>query len=295
MIPILGDILVAGLGWPLILLAGLAMAVVLVGLVGWPMMYATISAEGSDSFDAISRSYSYVYQSPWHYAWYSVVALAYGAVVVFFVGFMGSLVVYLGKWGVTQTPFIQRADRDPSFLFVYAPTSFGWRTLLLEGTTVDGDPIVKGGEIDQKALNKYMDTFHWYNYAGAVFVTAWLYLFFLLILGFGYSYFWSASTIIYLLMRRRVDDTDLDEVYLEEDEPEESYSTSTAAPGPKAPEPAPGGGTLQMVEAPAIRTPPPASSPPPTEPPAETAVKEVPAPTGGTDGNPPPTGEGAGS
>src|SRR5262249_34831490 len=60
---ILGATHAAGLGWPLILRAALAMAVVLVGLVGWPMMYATISAEGSDSFDAISRSYSYVYQS----------------------------------------------------------------------------------------------------------------------------------------------------------------------------------------------------------------------------------------
>src|SRR5262249_20033217 len=105
MIPWLGEFLVAGAGYPLVLLAGLMMAIVLVGLVGWPMMYATISAEGSDSFDAISRSYSYVYQSPWSYAWYSLVALAYGAVVIFFVGFMGSLIVYLGEWGVSQTPF----------------------------------------------------------------------------------------------------------------------------------------------------------------------------------------------
>src|SRR5205807_3874845 len=53
MIPALGEIVVAGIGWFLVLLAGLMMAIVLVGLVGWPMMYATISAEGSDSFDAI--------------------------------------------------------------------------------------------------------------------------------------------------------------------------------------------------------------------------------------------------
>ena len=133
MIPLLGDILVAGIGWPLVLLAGLVMAVILVGLVGWPLMYATISAEGSDSFDALSRSYSYVYQCPWHYLWYCAVAAGLRAVVVFFVGFMGSLMVYLGKWGVAQTPWHRVADRDPSFLFVYAPESFGWRTLLLEG------------------------------------------------------------------------------------------------------------------------------------------------------------------
>ena len=120
------------IGWPLVLLAGLIMAIILVGLVGWPMMYATISAEGSDSFDALSRSYSYVLSNPWQYIWYSLVALAYGAVVVFFVGFMGSLMVYLGKWGVSQADFIW-SDRDPAYLCIYAPTSFGWRYVLLQG------------------------------------------------------------------------------------------------------------------------------------------------------------------
>src|SRR5208283_4384771 len=137
LIPYLGDIW-DGLLWPLPLLAGLVMAVVLVGLVGWPMMYATISAEGTDSWEAVSRSYSYVFQAPWQYLWYSLVALAYGAVVVFFVGFMGSAAVYLAKWGVSQTPFVKTAkwDREPSYLFVWAPTSFGWRALLLNGGTV---------------------------------------------------------------------------------------------------------------------------------------------------------------
>jgi hypothetical protein len=98
-------------------------------------MYATISAEGSDSFDALSRSYSYVYQAPWHYLWYGLVAVAYGVVVVFFVGLMGSLMVYLGKWGLDQTPWIGRAmKREPAYLFAYAPTSFGWRELLLQGS-----------------------------------------------------------------------------------------------------------------------------------------------------------------
>ena len=102
LIPIFGDIVIAGLLWPIVLVVGLIMAVVLVGLVGWPLMYATISAEGSDSFDAISRSYSYVYQAPWHYLWYAWWPSAYGAVLVFFVGFMGSLIVYLGQMGRRQ-------------------------------------------------------------------------------------------------------------------------------------------------------------------------------------------------
>ena len=129
-IPLVGDIVLDGLLWPVVLLVGFIMAVVLVGLVGWPLMYTTISAEGSDSFDAISRSYSYVYQAPWHYLWYTAVALVYGAVLVFFVGLMGSLMVYLSKWGVAQAPAFSQ-ERDPQYLFMWAPTSFGWRDLLL--------------------------------------------------------------------------------------------------------------------------------------------------------------------
>src|SRR5262249_20676517 len=147
--------------------------------------------------------------------------------------------IYLSKWGVSQTPFLgpKYADRDPSFLFVYAPTSFGWRPLMLEGTKVRMKRTVAGkevetdvplvtpdGTIDQEAYNAYMDRddkykpenrMRWWNKAGAFLVAIWVYLIFLLMLGFAYSFFWSGGTIIYLLMRRNVDAAELDEVYLE--------------------------------------------------------------------------------
>ncbi len=50
-------VLLAGVLWPLALLGGLVMALLLLGLAfGWPLMWATISTEGTDSFDALSRS-----------------------------------------------------------------------------------------------------------------------------------------------------------------------------------------------------------------------------------------------
>lgn len=68
-------ILIAGLLWPLALLAGLMIMVLLLGLVfGWPLMWATISTEGTDCFDALSRSYAYVFQRPLRYLFYAVVA-----------------------------------------------------------------------------------------------------------------------------------------------------------------------------------------------------------------------------
>src|SRR5262249_2659921 len=157
------------------------------------------------------------------YLWYCLVAACYGAILIFFIGFMGSFMVYMAKWAVSQTPFSQMTHRDPTYLMVYAPESFGWRTLLLEGAKVEGENVVEHGKIQPQVLDKYKSDnkewqWHWWNTLGAGLVAIWLGLIFLLVVGFGYSFFWSAITIIYMLMRKAADGAELDEVYLEEDE-----------------------------------------------------------------------------
>src|SRR5437879_13672957 len=107
---------------------------------------------------------------------------------------MGSLTVYLGRWGVSQFTSSNYYS-DPSHMFVWAPTSFGWRELLLQGTPYAGG---EGFAHD------------WY-YIGTVLVSIWLYLIFLLLVGYGYSFFWSVRTIIYLLLC--TDMAHLDAVY----------------------------------------------------------------------------------
>jgi hypothetical protein len=268
------------------LLAGLGIAVALIGLVGWPLMSATVSAEGTDSWEAVSRSYSYVFGAPWHYIFYAGVALVYGAVLVFFVGFMGSAMVYFAKWGVKQTPFIETVNREPSFLFAYAPKSYEWDALLLDGARAGDQMVVEHGRINPDAYRKYAgkdpnytgsDQMTWYNKIAAFLVMLWLWLVFLLVLGFGYSYFWSASTIVYLLIRHKVDDTEIDEVYLEEEDQESPYSAGATFTPPKPPAPAPAGGNITMIEAPTLRTP---SQEQPAPPP----------PAAAGDGNPPESG-----
>lgn len=241
-LPAFGDIVLAGLLWPVVIVFGLIMAVVVVGLVGWPLMNPTIAAEGSDNFDALSRSYSYIYQAFWHYLGYWAVALAYGAVLVFFIGFMGSLVVYLGKWGFSQAPGLQSSnpasDRDPAYLFYYAPTSFGWRDLLIKDSQYAKklDTVTASGAPAEtyEFKEEYANAMKWYNNVGAVLVGFWVGLFFLLIVGFGYSYFWTASTLIYFLMRKHVDDTEVDEVYFEEGDTEPPPSSVVATQTPAA-------------------------------------------------------------
>lgn len=265
-IPLLGDILVAGLFWPVVLIFGLIMTVVLLGLVGWPLMYATLSAEGSDSFDAISRSYSYVFQATWSYLFYGVLALLYGAVLVFFVGFLSSVMVYMGKWGISNGNLWQ--SREPSYLFMYAPTSFGWRDLLLEKSdNVQQAKVIlnNGAEVYRNQLQpEYVEKLAWYNHFGAALVSFWLTIFFMLVVGFGYSYFWTASSIIYLLMRQKVDDTEMDEIHMDDEEDEFTPPAYVPPETSKPAEPKPAQQNVTMVEAPTLRASPPASTSPPS-------------------------------
>lgn len=278
LIPGVGDLVLYGLLFPLVALGGLVMAILAVGLVGYPLMYATISVEGSDTFDALSRAYNYVFQAPWNFLWYGVVAVVYGAAVTLFVVFLASLTVYLAKWSICQAPFSESSGRKPDYLFIYAPESFGWRELFLKGTALeytlkrDVSPAAKlpadgtvppdaarpklvAVERDPAAAQQYRNSVWGIERVGAAMVTFWLTLIFLLMLGFSYSYFWSASTMIYLLMRKKVDETELDEVFIEEDLPE--------PPAPPAPKPAdapvsPGATSLPTIPAP---VPPPAPTP----------------------------------
>src|SRR5690606_18437347 len=77
---------------PLALLGGFVMALLVIGaLGGGSLLWPTIAVEGSDGFDAMSRSYSYVYSRPWRAAFLAAVAIVYGAICYLFV----RLVVFL--------------------------------------------------------------------------------------------------------------------------------------------------------------------------------------------------------
>lgn len=92
---------VAGVLAFLPLLGGLVLTLILVGLAaGWPLMTASVAAEGEDGFDALSRAYAYVHQRPWHYAGYAAVALLTGAVGLLFVDLFARAVVHLTAWGL---------------------------------------------------------------------------------------------------------------------------------------------------------------------------------------------------
>jgi hypothetical protein len=93
--------LVAGIFWPLALIIGVLMALLVIGLfLGWPLMWATISVDATDSFDALSRSYSYVYQRPLQYAFYLLVSLLVGLVGWLAVSTFAVVVLHMTDWAV---------------------------------------------------------------------------------------------------------------------------------------------------------------------------------------------------
>jgi hypothetical protein len=243
LIPWLGDLL-AGLLWVLPLLAALMMAIALLGYVGWPLMYATISVEGSDNFTALSNSYVYVFSRPLHYIWYMTVAVVFGAVVTFFVVFFTSMTVYLAQWGVGLSSAANYRDPDPvRALFIYAPSSYEWDRLLVV------PPDRRAEIVTPQQFEEYRGNIRkemaFVPVMSAGIMGFWLHLIFLFMIAFAYSFFWSANTIIYFLLRKKVDDTEMDEVYMDEED-DMPLPPPTSVPQPSATGPT----TLPMVDAP---------------------------------------------
>jgi len=209
-IPWVGD-LVGGFTFFLALLGGFVIALVLVGTVGggclfWP----TIAVEGSDSFDAISRGFSYLFGRPLRLLWYILLAIVFGSFCWLLVQFVlwlavasAHLFVDFGSGGKLSTA-----------LWVY-PT---FESL---------HDIAPAAQKD------------WASFTGAALIGLWLLPIVGLSWAFLASFFFSGSTIIYYLMRRDVDGTDLGEVFVEEEESGETHAAEPAPAAQSAPKPAP--------------------------------------------------------
>ncbi|MFA6132940.1 MAG: hypothetical protein WC869_02850 [Phycisphaerae bacterium] len=214
---------IAGLLFFLAIIAGFAIAFLIVGLVcGSSLMYPAIAVEGSDNFDAISRGFSYVFDRPWRAAWYGLVAVVFGSVWYLVVRVFAWLALasahYFANWGVftggkglgegaTRLDVLWSA---PTLMDLHGP--FNWA-------------IMSGGEK-----------------AGAFLVAFWVYLVSALLGAFLLSYIASSTTIIYCLLRRKVDATEMNEVYIEEDIQQAAPSDASSATeqgNPPAQSPAP--------------------------------------------------------
>ena len=259
-IPVVGPILV-GLLFFLALIAGFIMTLVLLGTAGgFNLMYPTVAVEGSDSFDAISRSFSYVYARPWRMLFYTAVALFYGALCYLFVRLFIFLVLvmtnYFVGWWLNGQPAAYWNGNVQS-----PPTAVVWDMPTFTNLT---------HHVDHAHLK-------WSEDIAAWLVAVWVYLTVALLGAFAISFYFSANTIIYYLMRQEVDATEMDDVYLEQAE-EEFAEPAPAAPvtSPTAPastmapavEPAAPAPTVTADASPAAVVEPPKPIEPPADKPA---------------------------
>jgi hypothetical protein len=217
-----GGGILMGLLFPLAILGGMLIAFLVVGLAGGAgLMYPTIAVESSDSFDAISRSYSYIFGKPWRAAFYALAALVYGVICYLFIRLFAFVVLaathaFVGAGalggGEALSPAADRLD-----LLWPAPT------------------------FDHLLSSPCWQAMSFWETIGAGLIWFWVMLVAASVLAFLVSYCASANTAIYYLLRRTVDATDLDDVFVDEVEeaPAGEPAPPTAEPAKPADQPKP--------------------------------------------------------
>jgi len=195
-IPRVGEIIV-GIGMPLALIAGAMIAVVLIGAAaGFNLMFPAVAYDGSDCFDAISRSFSYVYARPWRMGFYTAIAAVYGSICYTFVRFFAFLSLWITHWFLQALLWAENGTGNVNKLGAIWPKP--------EISTLLGS-------------SKPLAT-NWTESVAVFLVHLCVLIVVGLVVSFIISFYFSANTIIYSLMRSKVDNTAREEIYMNFDE-----------------------------------------------------------------------------
>jgi len=179
-------VVVAGFLWIFVIAISLVTLWLLIGLIfGWPLMWPAVSAErDGDSFEAFSRSFSYVYGKPLNLFFYFVVAAIFGALCWSVVNLAIEILLGFGfsavSWGASGERVQEIQNRIATGNYRGA-LGFGAQLI---GWVVGLGRLVKDG--------------------------------------YSFSYFFCAAAAIYLLMRSDVDQMETDIIHGVNDVPRES-------------------------------------------------------------------------
>ncbi len=181
-----------GVVFGLAILLGLGITLLLAVLAaGASLLYPTIAVEGTDAFDAISRSLNYVVGRPWRWAFYNLVALVYGAVTYLFVGTLIFASLWVAHRLVGAMVFADAQQGLNRFEAIWPTPQFG--SLVYEP---DWAMLDTSGRI------------------AAAIVSVWVYAAMALLAAYTISYVTTATTWVYLLLRRSADGTDMTVVWM---------------------------------------------------------------------------------
>ena len=228
-IPAIGE-WIAAILMGLALVSGFIMALVAVGLIGGAnLMYATIAVEGSDSFDAISRSFSYLFSRPWRLGFYSLLAAVYGSICYLFVRAFALILLMTVR--------------------IPAGLSMNWDASSSNAAQGKMEAIWPAPTFADLHPTINFIGLNWTERLGAFFVCLWMLLIVGLVISFLVSFYFTVNTTIYFLLRRHVDATEWDDVYINENiddlvstesgdaftpEPEEEKAGDDQDSGPEA-------------------------------------------------------------
>lgn len=176
-------------GFFITLLFGLAAALLAIPLItGWNLLLAAVVVDRADMFDAVSRTFSYVYQRIFHYAFYTAAAIGLGAL-----GFIAMQIV---------------VALSLEFTLRYAESELAY--------------YARNGSLFYLLITNGMATTTWSLQTQIV--AWWITLFQLLPMAYALSFFWTASVAIYLLLRRGLDGTPLETIVAATSEEEKPFS-----------------------------------------------------------------------
>ena len=174
---------VVSLLWPLVLVIGAAMAILLLGLTyAWPLIVSSAACEGQNSFDAMTRAFAYVFQRPLHCLGYAIVAMLFGGFCWLIVANLSASTIDLSYWSTSWGANIGSGGNNA-------------RIDVLQGVTTDAET--------SSMLGFAQSTMGFWNGMIRTIAAAFL-----------YGLFWCMASAVYLLLRKDVDDTEMDEIYI---------------------------------------------------------------------------------
>jgi len=182
-IPYAGEIILIP-GFLLVLLAAFLIILLLAGLLfGFNIISAAISVDKSDSFDAISRSYSYVLGRPWHILLFTLLPILFLFFFLYFSRFFLQVALDSVAYGM--------GDKFKPIMTYMNSGDYA----ILSG--LDIDVTIRISAVALRII--YLLT-HFFIVATAI------------------AYWLSANTKAYFLLRKDVDGDEVDEMFLEEEE-----------------------------------------------------------------------------
>lgn len=173
---------IVSLLWPLVLVLGTVMTLLLLGLsYAWPLIVSSAACEGQNAFDAMTRAFAYVFQRPLHCLGYAVVAMLFGGFCWLIVAHICGSVIELSYWSTSWGVNLGSGDQP--------------RVEVLRGLTAESD--------SSSMLSFAQSTIDFWNGVLQSVAAAFL-----------YGLFWCMAGAVYLLLRKDVDDTEMDEIYI---------------------------------------------------------------------------------